>query len=234
MEVAGAHRDDTLGEGRDDGADDLRTRLLQRLGQDPDAEVQVEGLLGRDLEPSAFAHKGVRGFAFPDGGDDVDGLGEHLVAVLVQDPQRLGIRRQRPGADAEDEPAVGEVVEHRGVRRDQNGVLLGEVRRAGAEPDLVGLRDQRGQENQAVGDGLVAVGEVLADERVVVSQAVGQQHGLPVLAQRFRPVPAGGVQGHGEVAESHDVSQGPKAASVSGVVREFQGASITRFVTRRA
>ena len=207
MEVTGTHRDDALGERRHDGADDLGAGLLQRFGQYADAEFEIECLLGGDIEPVCPGARANRGLALPDRGDDVDGFGEHLVAVLVEDAERLGVRGQRARADAEDEAAVGEVVEHRGVRRDKHRVLLREVRGAGAELDLLGLGDQRGQEHQAVGDVLVAVGEVLADERVVEPEPVGEQHRLPVLAQRLRPVPAGGVQGHGEVAESHQVSQ---------------------------
>lgn len=93
------------------------------------------------------------------------------------------------------------------------------------------LGDQRGGEDEAVGDVLVAVRDVFADERVVVSQAVGQQDRLPILTERLRPVPAGGVQGHGEVAESHQDSQCRKDHLVSGVDREFSAASFTRFVT---
>ena len=183
------------------------------LGSMPTPSSRSSVLLGGDVEPSALAHERIRWLALPDGGDDVDGFGEHLIAVLVEDAERLGVRGQRARADAEDEAAVGEVVEHRGVRRDQHRVLLREVRGAGAELDLFGLGDQRRQEHQAVGDVLVAVGEVFADERVVEAETVGEQHRLPVLAERLRPVPAGGVQGHGEVAESHQVSPMPQRST---------------------
>ena len=204
MEVAGAHGDDALGERCHDGPDDLRPRCLQRLADDPDAHLVVEGGGGGDPEPVAGQVDVVGRVLLPEPGDDVDGLGEHLVAVLVEDAQEFGIRGEGAGADAEDEPAAGEVVEHRAVDGHQRRVHVGQVGRPGAQPDLGRVVDQRGQEDEAVGDVLVPVGEVLADEGVVEAEPVGEDHRLPVLAECLGPRPPLWVHRHGEVAQSHD------------------------------
>jgi hypothetical protein len=221
VEVARSHRGHALREGRHDGADDLRSGRLQRLPDDPDTHLVVERARGGDPEPVARQIDVVGRVQLPQPRDDVDGLGEDLVAVLVQDAEQLGVRGQRTGAHAEDEPAAGEVVEHRAVDGHQGRVHVREVRRARAQPDLAGLGDQRGEEDQAVGDVLVPVGQVLADERVVETEAVGQDDGLPVLAQGLGPRPPLRVHRHGEVAQSHDdlLWVGPVSVSVSGSVK---------------
>jgi hypothetical protein len=100
------------------------------------------------------------------------------------------------------------VIEHRRVRRDQHGVLLREVGRAGRQLDPRRLRDECREEDQAVRDRLVPVGQVLADERVVEAEPVGEDHGLAFLGERVGPAPARRVERHREVTESHLRLQG--------------------------
>ena len=52
-----------------------------------------------------------------------DGLHEHLVAVEAEDTQRLRVRFQCAGADAEQEPSLEQVVQHRRLGCDQDGVV---------------------------------------------------------------------------------------------------------------
>ncbi len=203
MEVALSHQHDARRERRHHRAHDLRPRLLVGLGHDADAEIERHGARGRDLVAVVGKVDVVGRTALPDGEDDVDRLGEHLVAILVEDAERLGVGGQRAGAHAQDEAAFGQMIEHRRLHRDQHGVHMGEVRGAGGELDPRRRRDQRGVEHHAVGDGLAGVGEVLAHEGVVETELVGQDDGLAVLLERLGPVAVHGVHRHGEVAQPH-------------------------------
>lgn len=66
-------------------------------------------------------------------------------------------------------------------------MLMRKVRRPRGEFDLRCVRYQRRKKEQAVRDVFVPVGEVLADERIVEPQRVGENHRVPVFAQRLRP-----------------------------------------------
>ena len=72
----------------------------------------------------------------PDVDDVADRFGEHLVAVGAANPQRLRVGFERAGAHPEQEPPLQQVVQHRGLRGDQDRVRVGQIGRAGAELDL--------------------------------------------------------------------------------------------------
>ena len=156
MEVAAPHVHHARRERRHHGADDLRPRLLVRLAEVADAERLIDGAAGRHLVAVVGEVDVVRRIALPDRQDHVDRLGEHLVAVLLQDAERLGVGGQRAGAHAEDEAALRQMVEHRRLLGDQHRMHVRQVRGAGGELDGLGLRDQRAEEHHAVGDGLAA------------------------------------------------------------------------------
>jgi hypothetical protein len=80
---------------------------------------------------------------------------------------------------------------------------LGQVRRPGRQLDAPRHGDQRRQKLHAVGDVLRLVGQVLADERVMKAELVGEDHGLAILLEGLPPVARDGMNGHGEVAQSH-------------------------------
>ena len=141
--------------------------------------------------------------ALPDREDDVDRLGENLVAVQVEDSDRLGIGGEGAGAHAHDEAPLRQMIEHRRVHRDHHRMHLREIGGAGRELDRLGVVDQRRLEHHAVGDVLAGVGQVLADEGIVEAELVGEDDRLAILAQRLRPVPAHRVHGHGEVTQPH-------------------------------
>jgi hypothetical protein len=54
----------------------------------------------------------------------VDGFGEDLVAVLVEDTDCFRIRGERAGGDTEDETPLRQMIKHRRVDRNQYGVHL--------------------------------------------------------------------------------------------------------------
>jgi len=59
------------------------------------------------------------------------------------------------------------------------------------------------EEDEAAGDVLGLLGQVLADKCVVEAELVGEDHGLPILLQGLRRRAVDRVQGHGEVTEAH-------------------------------
>ncbi len=90
------------------------------LAEDADAELERRGAREGDLEAVVREIDVVGRIALPDRQDHVDRLGEHLVAVLLEDAERLGVGGERAGADAEDEAALRQMVEHRRVHGDQH------------------------------------------------------------------------------------------------------------------
>ena len=70
--------------------------------------------------------------------DLVDRLGEHLVAIVVEQLERLGIGAQNPGADPHEEPALQQVVEQGRLRRHHGRMAVRQVDHGGTELDLRG------------------------------------------------------------------------------------------------
>src|SRR4029079_469043 len=94
MKVALPHEDNAWRKRRDHRADDFRSRLLKRLGEDSDAELERRSACEGDLEAVVREVDVVGRVALPDREDDVDRLGKNLVAVEVEDSDRFGIRRK--------------------------------------------------------------------------------------------------------------------------------------------
>src|SRR3546814_12557923 len=69
----------------------------------------------------------VGGLARPYGKNGFDRFRKHLVAVLIENAERLGIGRQGDRADTENESPIGELVEHCRMRRDPGGVRMGAI-----------------------------------------------------------------------------------------------------------
>ena len=176
-------------------------RLLKRLGDDAHAEVEVEGARRRDLVELAVQIVGRR--AGPDVENVIYGLGEHRAPVHVEDAERLGVRGQRAGADAEQEPALEHVIEHRGLGGDQHRMAVGQVGGPGAELDAPRFRHQAGDEDHARRDGLGGVGDVLADESLAEAEPVGQDERLAILLEGGHVVALQPMDRHGEESELH-------------------------------
>jgi len=70
------------------------------------------------------------------------------------------------------------------------------------------------EENEAVGDVLAAIGEVLTDEGVVKSEPVRENDRLAVLLQRLRRIAVRRMQRHREVAQSHGRNVPHRGAAV--------------------
>ena len=205
MEVALAHQHAAGGERRHHGADDFRPRLLERFVHHAALDFGHARLLGRDLEAVARQIDVVRRVALPDGEDDVDGFGEYFIAVFLQQAEGLGVRRKSAGADATNEAAFREVVEHRGVGCDERRVRVRQIGGAGRKLDGLRRVDQRRQKNKTVGDVLGFLGQVLADECVVKPEPVRENDRFAVFLQRFRGCAMRRMHGHREVTKSHEV-----------------------------
>jgi len=173
---------------------------LERLHQLTTTNRRHRRLTGGHFEAVVVKVNVVRWIALPDGQDHINGFGKQLVAVLVQDAQRFRVRRQGTRADAKNKTTFGQVVKHGRLRGNQGRVRMRQIAGARTQLDVLGFKNQRGQKQQAVGDVLGLVGQMLAHERVVKTQAVGINNGLPIFVQRFCSVPMQGMQGHGEVA----------------------------------
>jgi hypothetical protein len=180
-------------------------RLLVGLDDRADTDLRPVGLHRRDVPELALDVVGR--LARPDRENLVDRFDEHGLAVLVEQAQRLGVRAQDAGADAEDEAALEQVVDHRRVGGDDHRMAVREVRDRSADLDLLGDAEQGRDEHQAVRDVLDRVGEMLAAIAFGVAELVGQDEGLAVLLQRLRIVPSLRMDRHGEEAEFHGALQ---------------------------
>ena len=179
-------------------------RLLIRLQHHALPRLADQRAPGGDVPEPAL--EVVRSVIRPQREDLVDGLDEHRVAVGVEVAARLHVGAQAARADAEYEAPLQHVVHHGDVRRDLRGVVVGQVDRAAPQLDVLRLVRDAGNEAQARRDGLAHVGDVLADERLAVSEAVRQQHRLAILLQRLRVVAPGRVHGHGEESKFHSAA----------------------------
>ena len=92
------------------------------------------------------------------------------------------------------------MIEHRRVRGEQHRMLLRQIGGAGTKLDGFGIADQRRQKQQAVGDVLRLLGQMLANECVVKTQLVGENDGLAVFLQGLGAIASQRMQGHGEIA----------------------------------
>ena len=109
-------------------------RFLIGLRNRADANLGVDRIPCRNCPVPAF--QVVRRLAPPDIDDVADRFREHLVAIDAANSERLRIGFERARADAEQEPPLQQVVQHRGLRGDQDRVRVRQIGRAGAELDL--------------------------------------------------------------------------------------------------
>src|SRR3546814_5381082 len=139
-------------------------RLLVRLAEIADAQIQRAGLAGGNRELVVRQRDIVRRLALPYLEDHVDRVLEYLESVLLQRAERLGIGHQGTRADTEDEAPAREVVHHRGMRGDQDRMHLRDVGRPRLQLDRLRPREQGRQEEPRVGYVLHLVRDLPAAE----------------------------------------------------------------------
>src|SRR5688572_10630042 len=126
---------------------DRRMRLLERPRHVADLELRPHRLLQRDLPEAAIEPIGR--ILRPELQHHVDRLQHHRRAqILVADVEELEVADEPAGADAHDEPAAAQMVEHGRVGGHRGRMRLREVQHAGAEPDVLGAVDDAGEEDQ--------------------------------------------------------------------------------------
>ena len=178
-----------------------RVRGLQGLRQDALADVLDQGAPRAHFP--VLALEVVRRRTGPDRQHHVDRLDEHRGAVLVEVAEGLGVGQEPAGTDAEVEPPVEQVIEHRNLGGHRGGVGVRHVHRAGAEADRPGRVREGRDEQRAGGDVLGGIRRVFAAIPFGETELVGEQEGFPVFAQALAPVLSQGVDRHGEITEMH-------------------------------
>jgi hypothetical protein len=128
---------------------------------------------------------------------------EHLVAVAPKIAEHLGVGRQAAGADAEIQPSVQHVIEHRDLGSDARRMRVGQIDRPGAQANALRAVRQARQEHHAGSDVLRLVGGVLSDIGLREAEFIGQYEGLAVLAQCLPPILGERMDRHSEKSEMH-------------------------------
>ena len=190
---------------RDRRHHDRGMRLLVRLEDRALPDLGDLRIRGRDREE--LPRQVVGRAPCPDVEHHVDRLEEDGVAVLLVVAEGLGVRHQAAGADAHDEAALQQVIDHRHLRRDVRGVRVRHVDGAAAEHDVLRVVREAGEEHQARGDVLSQVRDVLADQRLAIAEPVGKQDRFAVFGVGLRGLPLRRVQRHHEHAEFHGVDK---------------------------
>ena len=164
------------------GDADRRMRRLQRLDVRFE-EVEHRVRLGHRPE-LALVGEG-RGLA-PELQDDLQRLARH-VAVLAGhavDIEHRPVARQAAGGDAEIEPALGEMIEHRDAVGEFGRMMIGQQETAGADADVLGLQQRLRDQQVGRGMRLPGCGVMLADPGLLVAELIepAQHLQVPVVA----------------------------------------------------
>ena len=205
MEVALAHRDHAFGERRDHGADDFRPRLLiglvEMAAPDLESRVSSRSMTLKRLSGRSMSYGGSR--------FQISRMTSISRRTACCGPRRACRALRRRSADA---PALmpkmkrplREMVEHRRVRRDHapDATATGCSCRCASLMFFVS-HDERREEQQAVGDVLGSLGQMLADERVIKAELVGEDDDLAVFLQRLRRAAMQRMHRHREIAQPH-------------------------------
>jgi len=178
-----------------------------------DADLGPQRLDGRN--GPVFSLEIDRCRACPQREDMVDRFREHVVAVGIEKSERLGVGAKDASADAQDEPAFEQIVEHRRVRGHDHGMAVRKIDHGGPDFHLRDRAQQRGDKHHAVGNVLGRVGEVFAAIAFAVSEPVGENEGVPILLEGFDVAPCRGMHRHREIAEFHAFLRGAPRGSAT-------------------
>ena len=137
--------------------------------------------------------------------DDVERLARHLAidAGHAVDLEHRPVGRQPRRGDAEIQPALREVIQHRHAGGEFRRVVVGQQEAARADAQALGLQQRLGDEQVGRGMRFPRRGVVLADPRLGVAELVepAQRLEVPVVARLQASLRRMG--GHGEIAEFH-------------------------------
>ena len=120
--------------------------------------------------------------------DGLERLLHHVALAGRVDAHHEGVGGQGAGADADHQATPGQVVEQDQAVGQHEGVVVGQGRDAGAEPDVLGALGHGGDEDLGGGDDLVAGRVVLAEPGLVEAQLVQVLDQLQVALEGQRRV----------------------------------------------
>ena len=140
--------------------------------------------------------------------DDLQRLARH-VAVLAGhavDVEHRPVARQARCRDAEIQPALGEVIEHRDAVGEFGRVVIGQQEAAGAETDVLGL--QKRLREQQIGRGMRFPGRgvVLADPGFLIAELIEPAQHLQVPVVTLLQPALRRMGRHREISDLHGVS----------------------------
>ena len=147
-----------------------RVRLL--VGPQEEFQGAVHGLRNAHVPVLAFVLE--RPVVRPDLQYDVQGLAGHVpvLAVVAVHVEQRPVGGQPAGSHAEQEAALGDVVQVGHAVSQLRRMVEGQQVGAGSQLDALGLHQRLGDQQVGRGNGLPWRGEVLADPRLVKAQFV--------------------------------------------------------------
>ena len=172
--------------------------MLERLGDEADSRLLVHLIVEPDgPELSVVLIGRIR---LPEMQDDVGGLGRHRRGVPGGRAVQKLIRRHAARAEAEIEPALGEVVQKGQPAGHVGRMVLIETDRSRTQPNPAGL--PQGPCDEALGhhDVLVFHGVMLTDPELAEPEFVGPDDQFQVLVMALRARLLQRVEGHDENA----------------------------------
>ena len=117
--------------------------------------------------------------------------------------KHLEVTGKAAGPDAPVEAAACLMVELGDSLRQHERVVIGHARHAGAEDNVLGLRQGHGDEQIGGRDVFPHGGEMLTDPGLLVAELVEHDDLLQVVLEGAGQVGAGRMQGHCEVSDFH-------------------------------
>ena len=161
------HRGAVLAGHRDAGRRLHRGHRHRHMGRLVGAQLDYRLV---QLEPVALVADGV-GFGHQ-AHNDAQRLVHHFPLPLRSDAQHQGVGGQGAGADAQNHPPPGQVVQLHEAVGDHIGVVVGQADHAGAEADVAGALGGGGHKHFRRGDGFPPGAVMLADVGFIVAQRV--------------------------------------------------------------
>jgi len=126
-----------------------------------------------------------------------------MLPGVAVDIEHRPVARQAARRDAEIEPALGYVVEHRDAVRQLGRVVIGQQKTAWREADVPRLHQRLRDQQVGGGMRLPGCGVVLADPGLGKAELVGPAQGLQIPPVTFEQAALRRVRGHRKKAILH-------------------------------
>jgi hypothetical protein len=189
---------------RQPGDANRRMRRLQRLEMRLEEIKHRIGLVHRPVLAGVGERRRVR----PKLQDDLQRLARH-VAVLpahAVDIEHRPVARQTGCRHTKIQPALGEVIEHGNPVRKLGGVMIGQQKAAGAEPDVSGLAQSFDDQKVRGRMRLPGRGVMLADPAFLVAEFIEPPHYLQIEVVSLLQTALRRMRRHREISQFHERS----------------------------